>query len=160
MPSGSSSLTLPVPSGLPALRVVLGDDALGRDNEVVLAEPRPQVVAVQNALPEGRGRTALIGALNAVAGVITAESGHLAFVTHPHLVAKEVEKFVCAKCCRLIAVPAHAMFNSEFQVLKRLCVQPSLMLPHDCSFLVKKNECRENSHFQLAFQWAIGPAAE
>jgi VWA domain-containing protein/aerotolerance regulator-like protein len=80
IPQGSSSLTLPLPAGLPAVRVALRDDGLRRDNEVMLAEPRPQTVAVETALPEGRGRTALINALNALSGVTTAESGHLAFV--------------------------------------------------------------------------------
>ena len=37
--------------------------ALLRDNEVMLAEPRPRIVGVENHLPEGRGRTALVKAL-------------------------------------------------------------------------------------------------
>jgi len=80
VPPGSSSLALPVPAGLPAIRASLGDDGLRRDDEVVLARPRPRTVAVENGLPDGRGRTALTNALNALAGVNIAESGHLAFV--------------------------------------------------------------------------------
>jgi hypothetical protein len=57
----------------------MSDDALARDNEVVLAEPRPQVVGVENHLAEGRGRQALLKALGALSGVTRAESGHLAF---------------------------------------------------------------------------------
>ena len=78
--AGISSLTLPLPAGLPAVRVALSDDALARDNEVMLAEPRPQIVGVENRLPEGRGRQALVKALDAVSGVTRAESGHLVFV--------------------------------------------------------------------------------
>ena len=79
VPPGVSSLTLPLPAGLPAVRVALSDDALLRDNEVMLAEPRPRVVGVENRLPDGRGRQALVKALGAVAGVTHAESGHLVF---------------------------------------------------------------------------------
>jgi hypothetical protein len=80
IPTGASSLTLPIPAGLPTLRGRLADDALARDDEVVLAEPRPQTVAVENRLPDGRGRSALGRALDALSGVAAAESGHLAFV--------------------------------------------------------------------------------
>jgi hypothetical protein len=79
VPPGVSSLTLPLPAGLPPVRVALADDALARDNEVILAEPRPRVVAVENRLPDGRGRQALLKALGALAGVTYAESGHLVF---------------------------------------------------------------------------------
>jgi Ca-activated chloride channel homolog len=79
LPPGISSLTLPLPAGLPPVRVALSDDALVRDNEVILAEPRPRVVGVENRLPDGRGRQALLKALGAVAGVTSAESGHLVF---------------------------------------------------------------------------------
>ena len=79
-PPGASSITFPVPAGLPAARVSLSDDALARDNEVVLVEPRPQIVAVENRLAEGRGRQALIKALGAVAGVTSAMPGHLTFL--------------------------------------------------------------------------------
>ena len=79
VPPGVSSLTLPLPAGLPAVRVGLSDDAMARDNEVTLAEPRPRIVHVENRLPEGRGRQALVKALAAVAGVTPAESGHLVF---------------------------------------------------------------------------------
>ena len=79
VPPGVSSLTLPLPAGLPAVRVRLSDDAMARDNEVTLAEPRPRIVGVDNRLPDGRGRQALIKALAAVSGVTQAESGHLVF---------------------------------------------------------------------------------
>jgi hypothetical protein len=79
IPARISSLTLPIPPGLPAVRVGLPDDALARDNEVMLAEPRPKVVGVENRLPEGRGRQALTKALAALSGVTQAESGHLVF---------------------------------------------------------------------------------
>jgi hypothetical protein len=80
LPPGASSFTLPLPPGLSAVRLVLSADALARDNEVTLAEPRPRIVGVENRLPDGRGRQALIKALGAVAGVTQAESGHLAFI--------------------------------------------------------------------------------
>ena len=51
-----------------------------RDDEVLLAEPHPQEVGIENHLPEGRGRQALSKALGALSGVTTAEHGHLAFV--------------------------------------------------------------------------------
>jgi hypothetical protein len=79
-PPGISSFTLTIPPGLPPARVALSNDALLRDNEVILAEPRPRVVGVENRLKDGRGRQALTKALDAAAGVTQAESGHLAFV--------------------------------------------------------------------------------
>ncbi|HEX5110404.1 MAG TPA: BatA domain-containing protein [Vicinamibacterales bacterium] len=79
-PPGVSSVKLPIAGGLPPLRVVLADDALARDNEVVLVEPQPQVVAVENRLADGRGRQALSRALAALTNVTAAESGHLQFV--------------------------------------------------------------------------------
>ena len=85
VPSGTSSLTLALPPGLPAVHVALSDDALSRDNDVVLAEPRPQVVGVKNTLAEGRGRQALVKALGAVSGVTQAESAHLVFSDAAHL---------------------------------------------------------------------------
>jgi Ca-activated chloride channel homolog len=80
VPAGVSSFTLPIPPGLPPVRVGISDDALLRDNRVVLAEPRPRIVGVENRLREGRGRDALARALDALAGVTRAETGHLAFV--------------------------------------------------------------------------------
>lgn len=80
IPNGVSSLTLPLPTGLPIVHVALSDDALPRDNAVVLAEPRPQIVAVENRIRGSRGREALAKALAALSGVTTVESGHLAFV--------------------------------------------------------------------------------
>lgn len=79
VPPGVSSVAFPLPAGLPPVRVALAGDALARDNEVILAEPRPRVVAVENRLPDGRGRQALLKALGALAGVTSAESGHLVF---------------------------------------------------------------------------------
>jgi Ca-activated chloride channel homolog len=66
---GVSSLTLPLPAGLPAVRIALSGDAMARDNEVLLAEPRARIVGVENRLPEGRGREALTRAIGVVAGV-------------------------------------------------------------------------------------------
>lgn len=80
VPPGISSLTVPLPPGLPPVRVSLSDDALSRDNSVVLAEPRPRVVGIENRLQDGRGREALVRALDAVSGVTRAEPGHLVFV--------------------------------------------------------------------------------
>jgi hypothetical protein len=77
---GTSSVTLPLPPGLPAVKVSLNDDALLRDNEVTLVEPRPQEVGVENHLPEGRGRVALSKALGSLSGITLAEHGHLAFI--------------------------------------------------------------------------------
>ena len=79
VPPGISSLTLPLPAALPAVRVFLSGDALMRDNDVILAEPRPRIVGVDNRLREGRGRQALIKALDALSGVTRAESAHLLF---------------------------------------------------------------------------------
>jgi len=80
VPPGTSSLTVPLPTGLQSVRVGLATDALQRDDAVMLAEPHPQMVAVENHLPDGRGRTALIKALSVLSGVRAAESGHLAFI--------------------------------------------------------------------------------
>ena len=62
------------------MRVAISDDALLRDNDVTLAEPRPQIVGVETHLPDGRGRQALIKALGVLSGVTSAATGHLAFV--------------------------------------------------------------------------------
>ena len=80
LPPGVSSMTVQIPAGLPAVRVALSDDGLRRDNDVMLADPRARIVAIENQLPEGRGRDALARALEAVSGVTRAASGHLAFV--------------------------------------------------------------------------------
>jgi hypothetical protein len=79
VPPGLSSLALPLPAGLPAVHVFLSGDALMRDNDVMLAEPRARIVGVDNQLREGRGRQALIKALDALSGVTRAESAHLLF---------------------------------------------------------------------------------
>ena len=78
-PPGVSSLTIPLPAALPVVRVALSDDAMARDNAVTLAEPRPRIVGVDNRLPDGRGRQALVKALEAVSGVTPSESSHLVF---------------------------------------------------------------------------------
>ena len=41
----------------------------------MLAEPRPQIVGVENRLPEGRGREALARALRALSGVTRRTAG-------------------------------------------------------------------------------------
>jgi Ca-activated chloride channel homolog len=79
VPAGTSSLNLPIPAGLPAITVSLSNDALSRDNTVTLVEPRPQIVGVQNHLPEGRARDALTRALTSISGATTAENGQLSF---------------------------------------------------------------------------------
>ena len=80
IPPGTSSLTLPLPAGLPLVQVALSDDALARDNAVVLAEPRPQIVGVDNRVPEGRGHDALNKALDVMHGVTRSQSPHISFV--------------------------------------------------------------------------------
>jgi len=60
--------------------VALSNDALLRDNEVILVEPRPQIVSVENRLTSERGRDALDRALRALSGVTRSEHGQLAFV--------------------------------------------------------------------------------
>src|SRR5262249_41107429 len=80
VPAGVSSLTLPIPPGLPPARVALSSDALTRDAEAILVEPRPRVVGAANQLPDGRGRLALTKALAALAGVTDAETAHLVFL--------------------------------------------------------------------------------
>lgn len=79
VPPGTSSLNLPIPTGLPPVTASLSGDALLRDNEVTLVEPRPQIVGVENHLPEGRGRDALARALGSISGAIRAEHGQLSF---------------------------------------------------------------------------------
>jgi hypothetical protein len=77
---GVSSVNLPLPSGLPIVRVALSDDGLQRDNVVMLAEPRPQVVGVQNRLRVRRGSDALTRALESIAGATKSDPGHLVFI--------------------------------------------------------------------------------
>ncbi len=79
VPPGTSSLNLPIPAGLPAITASLSEDALIRDNEVTLVEPRPQIVGVENHLPDGRGKDALAKALGAISGATRAEHGQLSF---------------------------------------------------------------------------------
>ncbi len=80
VPAGTSSISIPLPAATPPVRASLSDDALLSDNAVVMVEPRPQIVAVDNRLQDGRGKTALDRALGALAGVIQGSPGHLAFL--------------------------------------------------------------------------------
>lgn len=79
VPPKISSLNLPLPTGLPAVTVSLSNDALQRDNEVTLVEPKPQIVSIENRLPNGRGHDALDRALRAVSGITRSEHGQLVF---------------------------------------------------------------------------------
>jgi len=79
VPPKVSSLQLPLPAGLPAVTVGLSNDTLQRDNEVTLVEPRPQIVSVENRLPNGRGHDALDRALRALAGVTRSDHAQLVF---------------------------------------------------------------------------------
>jgi von Willebrand factor type A domain/Aerotolerance regulator N-terminal len=77
--SGVSSLSVPLSPGLPPVRVTFSGDALQRDNEVILVEPRPQVVGFDNRLPAGRGKQALKRALDSLSEVTQAEHPHIVF---------------------------------------------------------------------------------
>jgi hypothetical protein len=79
VPPNVSSMNLPIPAGLPPVSVALSNDALQRDNEVTLVEPRPQIVSIDNRLAKGRGRDALDRALGSIAGVTRSEQAQLAF---------------------------------------------------------------------------------
>lgn len=79
VPPKTSSLNLPLPPGLPPVTVSLSNDALQRDNEVTLVEPRPQIVSVENRLPSGRGHDGLDRALRAVAGITRSDHAQLVF---------------------------------------------------------------------------------
>jgi hypothetical protein len=80
VPAGTSSITIPLPAGVPPVRAALSTDALASDDAVVLVEPRPQIVGVENHLKDPRGHAALDKALGAVAGTARGGPGHLAFV--------------------------------------------------------------------------------
>jgi Ca-activated chloride channel homolog len=80
VPPGTSSISIPLPAATPPVRASLSDDALLSDNAVVMVEPRPQIVAVDDRLKEGRGKAALEKALGALAGVVQGSPGHLTFV--------------------------------------------------------------------------------
>lgn len=80
VPPGASSLTIPLPAGLPAVRTTLSDDALAFDNSVVLVEPRPRVVGLANQLADGRGRAALDRAIDALPEVTRSSPAHLSFI--------------------------------------------------------------------------------
>jgi hypothetical protein len=80
VPAGTSSISIPLPAAVPPVRASLSDDALLADNSVVLVEPRPQIVAVENRLVDGRGRAALEKALDAITGIVPGRPGHLAFL--------------------------------------------------------------------------------
>jgi hypothetical protein len=79
VPPRVSSTNLPIPAGLPAVTVALSNDALQRDNEVILVEPRPQIVSIDNRLPKGRGRDALDRGLRSIAGVTRSDQAQLVF---------------------------------------------------------------------------------
>jgi hypothetical protein len=79
VPPKTSSLNLPLPTGLPAVTVSISNDALQRDNEVTLVEPRPQIVSIENRLPQGRGRDALDRAIGSLSGVTRSDHGQLVF---------------------------------------------------------------------------------
>jgi len=79
VPPRVSSMNLPIPAGLPAVTVALSSDALQRDNDVTLVEPRPQIVSIDNRLPKGRGHDALDRALRSIAGVTRSEQAQLVF---------------------------------------------------------------------------------
>jgi hypothetical protein len=79
-PPGASTVRLPLAAGLPTVHVSLADDALMRDNDVVLVEPRPNLVAVENRLPAGRGHDALDRAVAALSNVTRSQSGQLQFI--------------------------------------------------------------------------------
>jgi hypothetical protein len=80
VPPGTSSINIPLAAGVPAVRLSLSMDALASDDSVVLVEPRPQIVGVENRLKQPRGQMALDKALAAIAGTANATSGHLAFL--------------------------------------------------------------------------------
>ena len=80
VPAGTSSISIPLPAATPAVRASLSDDALQSDNAVVMVEPRPQIVAVDDRLKDGRGKAALEKALGALTEVIHGTPGHLAFL--------------------------------------------------------------------------------
>ena len=80
VPAGTSNISIPLPAATPPVRASLSDDALASDNAVVMVEPRPQIVAVDDRLKDGRGKAALEKAIGALAGVIQGSPGHLAFL--------------------------------------------------------------------------------
>lgn len=80
LPPGTSSLTIPLSPGLPPLKASLSADALPADNTVVLVEPKPQIVAVENLLRNERGTAALDKAVDATAGTMRSTPGHLVFL--------------------------------------------------------------------------------
>ena len=79
VPPRVSSMNLPLPTGLPPVTVSLSDDALQRDNEVTLVEPRPRIVSIDNKLSSGRGRESLDRALRSIAGVTRSDQAQLVF---------------------------------------------------------------------------------
>jgi hypothetical protein len=79
LPPGTSSINLPILTGLPAITASLSADALLRDNDVTLVEPRPQIVGVENHLPEGRARDAVARALGSISTASRTEHGQLWF---------------------------------------------------------------------------------
>ena len=79
VPPGTSSISIPLPAATPPVRASLSDDALMSDNAVVMVEPRPQIVAIDDRLKDGRGKAALEKALGALTEVVQGSPGHLTF---------------------------------------------------------------------------------
>jgi hypothetical protein len=77
---GTSTVTLPLPPGLPAVKVSLSDDALQRDNEVTLIEPHPQESWRRKPFARRTRTPGSFKALASLSGVTLAEHGHLAFI--------------------------------------------------------------------------------
>ena len=80
VPAGTSSISIPLPAATPPVRASLSVDALVSDNAVVMVEPRPQIVAIDDRLKDGRGKAALEKALGALTQVVQGSPGHLAFL--------------------------------------------------------------------------------
>ena len=80
VPAGTSSISIPLPAATPPVRASLSVDALVSDNAVVMVEPRPQIVAIDDRLKDGRGKAALERALGALTQVVQGSPGHLAFL--------------------------------------------------------------------------------
>ena len=79
-PPGVSVVRLHVPAGTPAVLATLSEDALGRDNELLLVEPHARLVLVENRLPDGRARDAAARALASLSNVAETSSGHLQLI--------------------------------------------------------------------------------
>ena len=109
VPAGTSSISIPLPAAVPPVRASLSDDALLSDNSVVMVEPRPQIVAVDNRLEDGRGREALDKALDAISGIVRGSPGHLTFLDAAGDSANGVSGF-----SRTDAFPAPGVWQARF----------------------------------------------